>query len=193
MPDPVMSEDPPSIEDHVLVAQAARGEVEALAHLYDRYQSILMTVATRMLHDRQAAEDLVHDVFIEVWRHAHRYEATRGSVRAWLLVRLRSRALDRLRSATARHEIPTVGTELTPVQDLNEDPSLAPDRNAVRWALLDLPEDQRRVLELSYFQGLSSTEIATLIGSPTGTVKSRAAAGLSKLRSLMNDGGSHER
>src|SRR5688572_30748531 len=85
------------LEDVELIREAARGEVDALASVYDRYSRLLMTTAERMLGDRAMAEDLVHDVMMEVWRAAASYDVARGSVRTWMLVRLRSRALDRLR------------------------------------------------------------------------------------------------
>jgi RNA polymerase sigma-70 factor, ECF subfamily len=173
------------LDDIELIEEAARGEADALSALYDRFSGLLLTMAIRMLGDRAMAEDLVHDVFMEVWRNASRYDRSRGTVRTWVLVRLRSRALDRLRSASSRREVPT--DDVTPREAAPEleDPSLEPDRAAVRVALAELPEEQRQVLELSYFQGLSSSEIAERMGSPLGTVKSRTAAALAKLRSVM--------
>jgi RNA polymerase sigma-70 factor (ECF subfamily) len=175
-----------ALDDVELVAEAARGEVDAFSALYDRYSRLCLTMAMRMLSDRGKAEDLVHDVFLEVWRHAEGYERSRGSVRTWILVRLRSRALDRLRSATSRREVTVDEVSPTEPAPQNEDPSLAPDRAAVVRALAALPVEQRQVIELAYFQGLSSSEIAEAVGSPLGTVKSRTAAGLAKLRAAMN-------
>ena len=173
-----------AMDDVDLVRLAARGEVHALSALYDRFSPLLLAMAVRVLGDRTKAEDLVHDVFLEVWRHAAGYDVGRGSVRTWILVRLRSRALDRLRSATARREVTVDETPVESAPD-GEDPSLAPDRAAVRRALAELPIEQREVLELSYFGGLTAVEIAERMGSPLGTVKSRTAAGLAKLRAVM--------
>jgi len=176
-----------SLDDRALVAEAARGEVKAFAVLYDRFAGIMLATAKRMLGDRGGAEDLMHDVFMEVWRNVDNYDPTRATVRTWILVRLRSRALDRLRSATVRREVTT--DDVTPNEaPVAEDPSLAPDRTAVVAALQNLPDDQRMVIELSYFHGLSSSEIAERMGSPLGTVKSRTAAGLAKIRSAMQIG-----
>ncbi|MGH1341504.1 MAG: sigma-70 family RNA polymerase sigma factor [Nannocystales bacterium] len=176
-----------SFDDRALVAEAARGEVNAFAALYDRFAGIMLATAKRMLGDRGGAEDLMHDVFMEVWRNVDNYDPTRATVRTWILVRLRSRALDRLRSATVRREVTT--DDVTPNEaPVAEDPSLAPDRTAVVAALQNLPDDQRMVIELSYFHGLSSSEIAERMGSPLGTVKSRTAAGLAKIRSAMQIG-----
>lgn len=173
------------LDDIELIEEAARGEADALSALYDRFSGLLLTMAIRMLGDRAMAEDLVHDVFMEVWRNASRYDRSRGTVRTWVLVRLRSRALDRLRSASSRREVPT--DDVTPREAAAEleDPALEPDRAAVRVALAELPDEQRKVLELSYFHGLSSSEIAERMGSPLGTVKSRTAAALAKLRTVM--------
>jgi RNA polymerase sigma-70 factor (ECF subfamily) len=173
------------LEDIELIEEAARGEVDALSALYDRFSGLLLTMAIRMLGDRAMAEDLVHDVFMEVWRNANRYDPSRGSVRTWVLVRLRSRALDRLRSATARREVASDDIAPREAAPEHEDPSLAPDRAALVACLAQLPDEQRLVLELSYFQGLSSSEIAQRMGTPLGTVKSRTAAALAKLRSAM--------
>ncbi len=177
------------MEDAQVVLLAAKGKVKALATLYDRYASLLLTMASKLLGDRAMAEDLVQDVFMEVWRRAHAFDASRGSVRTWLLIRLRSRALDRLRSASHRREVAV--EDVTPHRPTPEgdDPTLAPDRKAVVAALEQLPDDQRVVIELSYFHGLSSSEIAEKMGSPIGTVKSRTAAAIGKLRAAMADTG----
>lgn len=175
------------MDDVAVIAQAARGEVQALATLYDRYAGLLLSMANRMLGDKTMAEDLVQDVFMEVWRRAHAFDSSRGSVRTWLLVRLRSRALDRLRSARHRREVTVDDVGPREPAPAPEDPELSPDRALVRQAIASLPDDQRRVIELSYFQGLSSSEIAAQMGSPLGTVKSRTAAALSKLRAAMSE------
>ncbi len=183
-----MSSPPPTLaemDDLAVIREAARGEIKALAALYDRYAGLLLAMANRMLGDKTVAEDLVQDVFMEVWRRAHAFDPSRGTVRTWLLVRLRSRALDRLRSATHRREVMVdEPREQAPVT--SEDPELSPDRALVREAIQQLPEDQRLVIELSYFHGLSSSEIAEHMGSPIGTVKSRTAAALGKLRAAMS-------
>lgn len=174
------------MDDADVIREAARGEIKALAALYDRYAGLLLSMANRMLGDKTVAEDLVQDVFMEVWRRAHAFDASRGSVRTWLLVRLRSRALDRLRSAQVRREVTVDDVGPREAAPTHEDPELSPDRALVREAILQLPEDQRLVIELSYFQGLSSSEIAEHMGSPIGTVKSRTAAALGKLRAAMS-------
>jgi RNA polymerase sigma-70 factor, ECF subfamily len=175
--------------DTALVAAIASGDRRALARLYDRYAATLLAIGQRLLGGRREAEDLVHDVFLEAWRQSLHYDPARGSVRAWLMVRLRSRALDRHRAASTA----PVPMESAPRHEeratSGEDPALAPDRSAVRRALADLPSEQRAVLELGYFEGLSSSEIAHRTGAPIGTVKSRVATALARLRAGLNPGG----
>lgn len=174
-------------DDVELLREAARGEVTAISIIYDRFAGLLLTMAEKILTDRAMAEDLVHDVFLEVWRHAASYDPARGSVRTWMLVRLRSRALDRMRSARTRREVAAEDGEPTStLADADrEDPTLEPDRKSIRRALAELPTEQREVLELAYFQGMTSSEIADRMGSPIGTVKSRTAAAIAKLRAVM--------
>jgi RNA polymerase sigma-70 factor (ECF subfamily) len=164
----------------------AAGDRSCLAALYDRYAPALLAIGRRILGDRREAEDLLHDVFLEVWRHAADYDQSRGTVRAWLLMRMRSRALDRRKAAAfaKRADLPAPETIADAVgeQHGGEDPALGADREAVRRALAQLPAEQRQVLELGYFEGLSSSEIAERVRAPIGTVKSRVAAALSKLR-----------
>lgn len=175
-----------NLDDAALIAEAAHGEASALSTLYDRYAALMASVAQRILGDRELAEDLVHDVFMEAWRAAADYDPARGTVRTWLMVRLRSRALDRKRSAAFRREVatdrmPTTTDEGDTARALAE----APDAQVVRDALATLPEEQRAVLELAYFEGLTSSEIADRMGSPIGTVKSRTAAAMAKLRAAL--------
>jgi RNA polymerase sigma-70 factor (ECF subfamily) len=168
------------------VRAMARGERGALASLYDAYAKTMLALAVRILGDRREAEDVVHDVFLEAWRQSAEYDEQRGSVRAWLLIRLRSRALDRRKSARATRVVSVDGGALAPLAG-DDDPSQSADFGRVREALAALPADQRTVVELAYYEGLSSTEIAARTSAPIGTVKSRAAAALAKLRSGLGD------
>ena len=173
-------------DDAALVAAMARGDTGALARIYDLHAPVMMALAQRILGSRSEAEDLVHDVFLEAWRHAADYDSTRGSVRAWLVLRTRSRAIDVRKSAAVSRTV-TVGDSawLERLLGGTDDASLAPDRELVRQLLKDLPEEQRVVLLLGYFEGLSSSEIAARISAPVGTVKSRVAAALTRLRSAL--------
>ena len=180
----VNEENPRDWTDNELVAAMASGDLGALEHLYDRFSTLMFSVGLRMLGSRSATEDLVHDVFLEAWRSATTFDPQRGTIRSWLMVRLRSRALDRLRSAGHTRRVDTGGETLPePRTRPAEDPELSPDRVAVRGAVAELPDGQRQVIELAYFNGLSASEISTRIGVPIGTIKSRTAAALASLRS----------
>jgi RNA polymerase sigma-70 factor (ECF subfamily) len=168
--------------DGDLVRKVANGDRSALGRLYDRFAPTLLAVGLRIVGEPREAEDLVHDVFLEAWRAAGDYDAARGSVRAWLLMRMRSRALDRRKAPRTSRQVSLEPEALPEAPSTGEDPSLAPDRARVRQALSALPPEQRAVLELGYYEGLSSTEIAARVAVPVGTVKSRVAAGLAKLR-----------
>jgi len=170
--------------DAALVAAIAAGDRDALARLYDTYSPLLFGLAKRMLGNVAAAEDLIHDVFLEVWLHAAEYSAERGSVPAWLTVRTRSRALDRLgKSSRSARAVERATSEL-PEATAATAPSLV-DGARVRQAAQSLPEELTAVLDLAYFEGLSSSEIATRLQMPIGTVKSRMARALSLLREAM--------
>lgn len=164
--------------DADLVAAIARGDQGALGSLYDRHSGVLLGLAMRIVRDRREAEDLLHDVFLEAWRSAKSFDPKRGRVRTWLAIRMRSRALDLQKSARVSRNAGDAGLEML----VDDTENRSPDHARVRAALADLGPDQRRVLELAYFEGLSCTEIAERISIPVGTVKSRVAAGLDRLR-----------
>jgi RNA polymerase sigma-70 factor, ECF subfamily len=163
--------------DSVLVSLIAAGNCEALGRLYDRYEGIAFAVALRILRSDSEAEDIVQDVFVEIWRRASSYESERGTVRTWLLLLVRSRALDRRRSAAFAKSVPLdlAPESIAPAPESQDHPKVA-------GLMAVLSPQQREVLEMGYFEGLSSTEIATRIGVPVGTVKSRVAAALASLR-----------
>jgi RNA polymerase sigma-70 factor (ECF subfamily) len=164
--------------DAGLVAAMARGDRGALASLYDRHAKVLLGLAMRIVRDRREAEDLLHDVFLEAWRSAKDFDPKRGRARTWLAIRMRSRALDHQKSARVSRNAGDAGLDVL----VDDREHASPDHARVRAALMELGADQRRVLELAYFEGLSATEIAERISIPVGTVKSRIAAGLDRLR-----------
>ena len=171
----------PSASDTELVTALAAGRRECLALLYDRYAPLLLAVGLRILPHRDEVEDILHDVFVEAWRQAASFEPSRGTVRAWLVTRMRSRVLDRRKSAgfsrRADLEEPVLERLVAAPPTGGQD-----DRERVRRAMGGLSPEQRQVLELAYFEGLSCAEIAARCGLPVGTVKSRSAAALAKLR-----------
>lgn len=164
--------------DAALVAAMAAGDRSALSQLYARHAGLLLGLAMRIVRDRREAEDLLHDVFLEAWRSAKAFDPKRGRVRTWLAIRMRSRALDLQKSARVSRNAGDAGLE----QLVDEGVAASPDHARVRAALAALGPEQRRVLELAYFEGLSCTEIAARVEIPVGTVKSRLAAGLDRLR-----------
>lgn len=177
-----MAQDPRNSEeaeiDAALVLAIAGGDRAALATLYERHSSALLGLAMRIVRERREAEDLLHDVFLEAWRSAKDFDPKRGRVRTWLAIRMRSRALDQMKSARVSRNAGDAGLEV-----LVDDREVAsPDHARVRAALAELGPEQRKVLELAYFEGLSCSEIAERVAIPIGTVKSRVAAGLDRLR-----------
>ena len=181
-------------DDVALITAVANGDRRGLEQLYERYAAILLGVALSVLRgSRQEAEDLLHDVLLEVWQHAGDYDRNRGTVRTWMTLRMRSRAFDRLKSASRSR---TVSLEDAPGAEerarRNEGgatPEMAPDFAKVRSALSELPVEQRQVIELQYFEGLSCSEAAVRLELPIGTVKSRVAAALRKLGNALVAGG----
>jgi RNA polymerase sigma-70 factor (ECF subfamily) len=163
-----------------VLRRIAGGEKEALGVLYDRHAGVMLALGVRIIGVRRDAEDLLHDVFLEAWRHAGDYDPRRGSVKTWLLLRMRSRCLDRVRSHAFSR---TDALASEPMRSGVADKVERHLDGARAKALLDkLPAGQREVLELGYFQGLSFSEIADALGIPIGTVKSRVSAAMIKLR-----------
>jgi RNA polymerase sigma-70 factor (ECF subfamily) len=173
--------------DQTLVRAIAAGDTRALAALYDRHAPLMLALSRRIVLGKPEAEDIVHDVFLEAWRRAADYDENRGSVKAWLLLRTRSRAIDFRKSAGVSRAVSMGdGDWLGALADPRSGDE-APDRTRLRQLLTALNEDQREVLLLGYFEGLSSSEIAARVGVPIGTVKSRVAAALAALRQALAD------
>ncbi len=179
--------------DKDLIDAIAAGDTEAFGALYHRFAPRLLGVARRTLVIHADAEDLVHDVFLEVWRRAADYDAARGSVASWLLVRTRSRALDRLkvsiRNRSKSLDDVSSGDDESPSATENlaaetRDPALDLDSAEVWYAMGGLPADQRAVVELAYFEGLTLIEVGVSLGIPPGTVKSRLSRAVATLRDL---------
>jgi RNA polymerase sigma-70 factor (ECF subfamily) len=171
-----------------LLQQIASGDREAFRRFYDRYVSLTFTFALRLLGSRSEAEDLLQEVFLQVWRQAQSYSPERGSPEAWFITMTRSRAIDKLRSRRRREMSPLSPDEPPRVEGGRpaEPPTQASEAKlTVQGVLTKLPETQRVVLELAYFDGLTQSEIAARLGEPLGTVKTRMRAGLERLRGLL--------
>ena len=182
-----MQPDSGQIADVELLKAVARGDEQALAQLYDSYRVILFGLLVRILNSREEAEDVLQEVFLQVWRRARDFDETRGKPFTWLVTLARSRAIDRLRSLGARDRVAqaSVREAAEEVSDAARDTFRSEQRALVTSALSQLPEEQKRPLVLAYFDGLTQSEIATKLGAPLGTVKTRMRAGMIKLRELL--------
>ncbi len=185
--DPVMDAD----HDHGpvdLLAAIAQGDRAAFEHFYDRFVTVVFTLALRILGSRDDAEDLVQEVFLEVWHKASNYRAERGSPTTWLLTIARSRALDRLRrEASTKNRALVVGqsAESTEGNSALEETVRNESASAIRSAIATLTDEQRIVLEMGFFDGLSQSRIASRLGLPLGTVKTRIRIGLRQIRNQL--------
>lgn len=167
----------------------ARGDETSLAALYDRYSAILLGLLLRILHSRAEAEDVLQEVFLQVWRRAGDFDEARGRAFTWLVTLARSRAIDRLRSMDARARASLAAQRETGDEpfDATMDVLHTEQRAVVQAALAQLPDEQRSALLLAYYEGLTQTEIAARLKQPLGTVKTRMRAGLIKLRELLRE------
>jgi len=181
-----MSVETPADEAELL-ARVAAGDERALGALYDRMAPVAYGLALRIVGDADGAEDTVQEAFLRVWRRADRYEADRGAPRPWLLRLVRNVAIDHLRSRGARARAEQRGGvhehEHLPAQERPEDLLLQKERrDVVRAALEALPAEQRRMIEIAYFEGLTHAQIAEREQTPLGTVKTRIRDGVLRLR-----------
>ncbi len=177
------------VSDVELLHAVARGDEAALARLYDAYRVILFGLLVRILNSREEAEDILQEVFVQVWRRAKDFDEKRGRPFTWLVTLARSRAIDRLRQLGARQRL-AMGAAQEQEQTENFSDALvdsvrSEQQAVVRRALAELPEDQRTTLLLAYFEGLTQSEIAAKLNAPLGTVKTRMRSGMSKLRALL--------
>ena len=172
--------------DRALIARIETRDADALGILYDRHSARLMGLAQRILGDTGEAEEVLQEVFLHVWKAAATFDPSRGPVLAWLLVATRSRSIDRLRSRrpgqSARIRSLEEAPETASREDVEADAAGREWEAQCRAVIGELPEDQRRALELAYFEGLTHQEIAERTATPLGTVKTRVRLGLMKLR-----------
>jgi RNA polymerase sigma-70 factor (ECF subfamily) len=167
-------------DDMRLIARIRAGEPGAMSELYDRYSSVVYGVALRVLQDAAAAEDVLQDIFLQLWRKPDAFDGSRGSLAAWLAVIARHRAIDRLRQRRPETDIEDV--VIAGTTDLRDETERSLMIEKVRAALVEMSADQRKALELAYFQGLTHSEIAEKTGEPLGTIKTRIRSGLQTLR-----------
>ncbi len=176
--------------DAAIVERMASGDESALGALYDRWADAVNALVVRIVRDEAEAEEVVEAVFWQAWQQAARYTSERGAPGAWLLAMARSKSLDRLRSMRRRRDEQPVDDSIFENQRAVGDPlsNLDASERASRVvaALQQLPAEQREVLELAYFEGLSQTEIAERLSLPLGTVKTRARLALRKMRDRLD-------
>jgi RNA polymerase sigma-70 factor, ECF subfamily len=170
----------------LLKAIVARNEA-ALAQLYDRYRTILFGLLMRILNNREEAEDVLQEVFLQVWRKAADFDESRGRPFTWLVTLARSRGIDRLRTLASRERVAEAGAREVSeeISDAATDAFKSEQRGLVSDALAKLPDEQKRPIMLAYFDGLTQSEIATRLGAPLGTVKTRMRTGMIRLREML--------
>jgi RNA polymerase sigma-70 factor, ECF subfamily len=162
-----------------LLDRLAAGDHAALGEVYDRYAGLVNGLALRILRNTAEAEEVIQEVFVQIWRQAERFDPARGSAEAWICTIARSRALDRLRRRTSRRE--DSDEAITGASDMPR----TVEALAVRKALDGLSADQRTALELAYYEGLTQSEIAERLGEPLGTVKTRIRTAMIRLRDIL--------
>jgi RNA polymerase sigma-70 factor, ECF subfamily len=188
LPEACVTADLPEARDRELVQRIGRGDEDAFRGLFGRYAPSAMALARRVARQPFLAEEIVQEAFLAVWRNPSGYDQQRGSVRAWLMGMVHHRAVDAVRreeSQRRRVEESMVSDPVVsadPADDVADQIDLPEERKAVREALDALPNEQRQVIELMYFGGLSQSAISDQLGLPLGTVKSRTLLGMRRLR-----------
>lgn len=178
------SGDPNAMTSDLSLVNAIRsGDQSAMATLYDRHSSIVYSVALRVLQDTGAAEDVLQDIFMQLWRNPGAFDANRGNMAAWLAVIARHRAIDALRRRRPDNNFEDVVVVVE--SDLASDADRSRAMDKVRGAMQVMPPPQRSALEMAYFEGLTHVEIAEKTGEPLGTIKTRIRAGLLSLRKVL--------
>jgi len=170
--------------DAMLVSAIRAGDQTAMAEIYDRYSNVVYSVALRVVADAGAAEDILQDVFMQLWRNPQAFDANRGSLPGWLAVISRNRAIDFLRKRRPETEMEEVVVNVEPDMVRSAEWSLLLGK--IRGVLASMPDSQRAALEMSFFEGLTHGEIAEKTGEPLGTIKTRIRAGLIALRKACN-------
>jgi RNA polymerase sigma-70 factor, ECF subfamily len=165
------------------------GDEAALSTLYDRYSAMLFGMLMRILRDQQAAEEVLQDLFLQLWRNAAQFDAGRGSLPAWLMVIGRNRAISRLRGRRDREVLEEkegdYANTFASSQNIEDETVRAELARNISAALAQLPDEQRQAVELAYFEGMTQSEIANRTGTPLGTVKTRVRTAMQTLRQIL--------
>jgi RNA polymerase sigma-70 factor, ECF subfamily len=174
-----------TVSDWSLLERVVRKDEEALSALYDRYSGLVYSEAKRILRDAGAAEEILQDLFYQVWQTAERFDAERGSLAGWLVVAARNRSISRLRRKGGKgEELDENGVRLRADVESHAAQNLLLEK--VREVLGSLPEGQREVMEYAYFEGMSHSEIAEKTGQPLGTIKTRIRSAMEALKKVMS-------
>lgn len=179
------------VEDRELVAEIAAGSEAALAEAFRRHASVVANLARRILRDPTLAEEVVQEVFLKLWKAPDRFDSDRGSLRSFLLTHTHGRSIDLIRSESSRRTREEREAWLTAEAgpSIDEEVWQLALAERVRIALTSIPDTEKQVIELAYFGGFTYREVATRLGLPEGTVKSRIRSGLGRLQGLMIDAG----
>lgn len=175
---------PKNQDEAALIERIRAGDETAMADIYDRYSGIVYGVALRVLGDTTAAEDVLQEVFLQLWRNPQAFDANRGKLPAWLAVIARNRAIDHLRKRPLEDDIEDLAISTGANLESESAQRLAVEK--IRAVLAQLPPEQRRVLEMAFFEGMTHTEIASKTGEPLGTIKTRIRSGLLAVRKAVS-------
>ena len=178
---PIAVTDPAGAQiDAELLGRVQHGDEQAMADLFDRYSKIVYSVALRVLRDPSAAEDVLQEIFLQIWRAPGKFVATRGSLGGWLSVVTRNRSIDKLRRKRPTEQVEEM--QLASPCNLANEAERNNMMERARVVILQLPAEQRKTLEMAFFDGLTHSEIAEMTGDPLGTVKTRIRSALLTLR-----------
>ena len=171
---------PAAEDDGELLARVLRGDEGAMAVLFDRYSKIVYSVALRVLRDTASAEDVMQEIFMQIWRNPNSFVSTKGSLGGWLAVVARNRSIDMLRRKRPSEQVEEMN--LASSTNLADEAERSILMERARAAVKNLPTEQRKTLEMAFFDGLTHSEIAEMTGDPLGTVKTRIRSALLTLR-----------
>jgi RNA polymerase sigma-70 factor (ECF subfamily) len=171
---------PNNMEDAALIERIRSGDETAMADIYDRYSGIVYGIALRVLGSTTAAEDVLQEIFLQLWRNPQAFDANRGKLAPWLAVIARNRAIDHLRKRPPEDDLEEVAVS-TGV-NLEDEAARRQAVEKIRSVLSQLPPEQRRAVEMAFFEGLTHTEIAAKTGEPLGTIKTRIRTALLAVR-----------
>jgi RNA polymerase sigma-70 factor (ECF subfamily) len=175
----------PAMSDWSLLERVVRKDESALSELYDRYSGLVFSEAKRILRDDSSAEEILQDLFYQIWQTASRFDPQRGSLPGWLVVVARNRAISKLRRKSGKaDELPENAVDLRADLATSSTQNLLLEK--VRRVLSGLPDGQRAAIEFAYFEGMSHSEIAEKTGEPLGTIKTRIRSALETLKRVLN-------